>query len=91
MVIGGRLDPGGLGRRPEPAASAGGLSRRPDRPVAALGFDQLVFYVSASAYEAGLYRKADPAGLERYFAGVHAFYASLPPGRYPLLTAMAPT
>ena len=47
--LGGRLDPGGLGRRP-------------DRPVVALGFDQLVFYVSASAYEAGLYRKADPAG-----------------------------
>ena len=75
MVLGGRLDPGGLGRRP-------------DRPVVALGFDQPVFYVSASAYEAGLYRKAE---LERYFAGVHAFYAWLPPGRYPLLTAIAPT
>jgi hypothetical protein len=77
VVLGGRLDPGGLGRRP-------------DRPVVALGFDQFVFYVSASACEAGLYRKADPAELERYFAGVHAFYASLPPGRYPLLTAIAP-
>jgi len=65
---------------------AGGLSAR----VIALGFDQLVLYVSASAYEAGLYRKADPAELERYFAGVHAFYASLPPDRYPMLTAIAP-
>ena len=36
---------------------AGGLTDR----VVALGFDQLVLYVSASAYEAGLYRKADPA------------------------------
>jgi AcrR family transcriptional regulator len=65
---------------------AGGLSDR----VVALGFDQLVLYASASAYEAGLYRKADPAELERYFAGVHAFYAALPPDRYPVLTAIAP-
>ena len=65
---------------------AGGLSDR----VIALGFDQLVLYVSAFAHEAGLYRKADPAEVERYFAGVHAFYATLPPGRYPVLTAVAP-
>ena len=65
---------------------AGGLSNR----VISLGFDQLVLYVSASAYEAGLYRKADPAELERYFAGAHAFYASLPPDRYPVLTSVAP-
>ena len=65
---------------------AGGLSDR----VVALGFDQLVLYVSAVAYEAGLYRKADPAEIERYFAGVHSFYASLPPDRYPVLTAIAP-
>jgi TetR/AcrR family tetracycline transcriptional repressor len=65
---------------------AGGLSDR----VIALGFDQLVLYVSAFAYEAGLYRRADPAEVERYFAGVHAFYATLPPGRYPVLTAIAP-
>jgi AcrR family transcriptional regulator len=64
----------------------GGLSDQ----VIALGFDQLVLYVSAFAYEAGLYRKADPAEVERYFAGVHAFYATLPPGRYPVLTAVAP-
>jgi hypothetical protein len=65
---------------------AGGLSDR----VIALGFDQLVLYVSAFAHEAGLYRKADPAEVERYFAGVHAFYATLPPDRYPVLSAIAP-
>jgi len=65
---------------------AGGLTDR----VIALGFDQLILYVSAFAYEAGLYRKTDPAELERYFAGVHAFYASLPPERYPVLAAIAP-
>jgi AcrR family transcriptional regulator len=65
---------------------AGGLTDR----VIGLGFDQLVLYVSGSAYEAGLYRKADPAEIERYFAGVHAFYASLPADRYPMLTAIAP-
>jgi AcrR family transcriptional regulator len=64
---------------------AGGLSKR----VVALGFDQLVLHVSASAYEAGLYRKADPAELDRYFAGVHTFYATLPADRYPALTAIA--
>jgi Tetracyclin repressor-like, C-terminal domain len=68
------------------AAQTGGL---PDR-VSAPGFDQLVLYVSASAYEAGLHRRADPAEIERYFAGVHAFYAALPPGPYPVLTAVAP-
>lgn len=65
---------------------AGGLSDR----IIALGFDQLLLYVSASAYELGLYRRADPAELERYFTGVHAFYASLPPDRYPVLAAIAP-
>jgi AcrR family transcriptional regulator len=65
---------------------AGGLSDR----VIALAFDQLILYVSAFAYEAGLYRQADPAEVERYFAGVHGFYATLPPGRYPVLTAIAP-
>ena len=58
--------------------------------LVSLGFDQLVLYVSASAYEAGLYRKADPAELERYFAGAHAFYSSLPPDRYPVLASVAP-
>jgi hypothetical protein len=87
----------GLGRVPTAAQTlaaaevltgvlrAGGLTDR----VIALGFDQLILYVSASAYEAGLYRKADPAELGQYFAGVHAFYASLPRDRYPVLTSVA--
>ena len=65
---------------------AGGLTDR----VIALGFDQLILYVSASAYEAGLYRRSDPDELERYFAAAHAFYASLPRDRYPVLTSVAP-
>jgi AcrR family transcriptional regulator len=65
---------------------AGGLTDR----VVGLGFDQLVLFVSASAYEAGLYRKADPGEIDRYFAGVHAFFEALPPGRYPVLAAIAP-
>jgi Tetracyclin repressor-like, C-terminal domain len=65
---------------------AGGLAPR----VIALGFDQLILYVSAAAYETGLYRKADPAEIERYFTGVHPFFASLPADRYPVLTAIAP-
>jgi len=65
---------------------AGGLSDR----VIALGFDQLILYVSASAYEEGLYRKAEPGEIERYFAGVHAFFSTLSADRYPVLTALAP-
>jgi AcrR family transcriptional regulator len=65
---------------------AGGLSSR----VIALGFDQLTTWVSACAYETGLYRAtADPADVDRYFADVHAFYAALPPGRFPVLAAIA--
>jgi hypothetical protein len=87
----------GLGRVPTPAQTlaaaevltgvlrAGGLTDR----VVATGFDQLVLYVSASAFEAGLYRKANPVELGQYFAGVHAFYASLPRDRYPELTSVA--
>jgi hypothetical protein len=33
---------------------------------------------------------ADLAEIERYFAGVHAFYDPLPPDRYPVLAAIAP-
>jgi hypothetical protein len=35
-------------------------------------------------------RTAPAAELERYFAGVHGFYASLPASRYPVLVAIAP-
>ena len=87
----------GLGRVPTAAQTlaaaevltgvlrAGGLTDR----VVALGFDQLILYASASAYEAGLYRRADPVQVEQYFTGVHAFYASLPSDRYPVLASVA--
>jgi AcrR family transcriptional regulator len=67
---------------------AGGLTDR----VIALGFDQLILYVSACAFEASLYTRdrADAAELERYFIEVHSFYAALPPDRFPILTALAP-
>ncbi|HXW79566.1 MAG TPA: TetR/AcrR family transcriptional regulator C-terminal domain-containing protein [Acidimicrobiales bacterium] len=67
---------------------AGGL---PDR-VIALGMDQLVLYVSACAFEAGLFQRgaSSPEQLERYFADAHAFYAALPVVRFPVLTEVAP-
>jgi AcrR family transcriptional regulator len=67
---------------------AGGL---PDR-VIALGIDQLMLYVSACAFEAGLFQRGglSPEQLERYFADAHAFYAALPVDRFPVLTAVAP-
>src|SRR5215472_6677502 len=67
---------------------AGGLTDR----VIALGFDQLILYVSACAFEASLYTKdrTDPDDLNRYFSEVHSFFAALPPDRFPVLTAIAP-
>jgi AcrR family transcriptional regulator len=66
---------------------AGGLTD----PVIALGLDQLVLYVSACAFEAGLYRQSmDTGEMERYIADVHAFYSALPADRYPVLAAIAP-
>lgn len=67
---------------------AGGLTDR----VIALGFDQLILYVSACAFEDSLYTKdrADPDDLSRYFTEVHSFFSALPPGRFPVLTALAP-
>jgi AcrR family transcriptional regulator len=67
---------------------AGGLTDR----VIALGFDQLLLYVSANAFESSLYARdrADPQELIRYFDEVHAFYAALPGDRFPVLTSIAP-
>jgi AcrR family transcriptional regulator len=67
---------------------AGGLTDQ----VIALGFDQLILYVSACAFEASLYtrNRADPKELERYFAEAHTFYATMPPDRFPVLTSLAP-
>jgi AcrR family transcriptional regulator len=65
---------------------AGGLS---DRTVV-LGIDQLILYVSASAFEAGLFEHSGMSTQEiaEYFDDVHAFYASLPPERFPVLTSV---
>jgi AcrR family transcriptional regulator len=67
---------------------AGGLSDR----VVALGLDQLLLYVSAAAFEEGLFERdgMGPADIGRYYAEVHAFYAALPPEHYPVLAAIAP-
>jgi AcrR family transcriptional regulator len=67
---------------------AGGLSDR----VIALGLDQLILYVSASAFEAGLMEHGgmSPADVQRYFAEVHAFYDALPARRFPVLASVAP-
>jgi len=67
---------------------AGGLTDR----VIALGFDQLILYVSACAFEDSLYTKdkADEAELMRYFKEVHSFFRALPPDRFPVLTSLAP-
>jgi AcrR family transcriptional regulator len=67
---------------------AGGLTDK----VIALGFDQLMLYVSAGAFEASLYTKggASAEDLERYFNDVHKFYVALPPDRFPVLQSISP-
>lgn len=66
---------------------AGGL---PDR-VVALGLDQLVLHVCATAFEESLYQHSGMTETElaRYFEDVHAFYQALPPDRYPVLASVA--
>lgn len=67
---------------------AGGL---PDQ-VIALGMDQLILFVCASAFEAALREHGDMSAeeLARYFADVHAFYEALPAARFPVLASIAP-
>lgn len=66
---------------------AGGLSDR----VTALGLDQLILYVSASAFEQSLYEHGEMSGeeVEQYFEEVHAFFSALPAGRFPVLASIA--
>jgi AcrR family transcriptional regulator len=65
---------------------AGGLS---DRTVG-LGIDQLILYVSASAFEDGLFEQSGMTQqeIDDYFDDVHAFIASLPGDRFPVLTSL---
>ncbi len=67
---------------------AGGLSDR----VIALGLDQLILYVSADAFEAGLMEHGamTPEEVERYFDDIHAFYERLPADRFPVLASISP-
>lgn len=66
---------------------AGGLSDR----VAALGLDQLILLVSATAFEDGLMEHGgmSPEEVDRYHADVHVFYEALPAERFPVLASIA--
>ncbi len=66
---------------------AGGLSDR----VTALGVDQLILYVAASAFEQSLYEYGEMSSeeVEQYFEDVHAFFSSLPPASFPVLASIA--
>jgi hypothetical protein len=66
---------------------AGGLSDR----VVALGLDQLILYVSACAFETGLYEQSGMTTdeLERYFEDIHDFYSTLPADRFPVLASIS--
>jgi len=66
---------------------AGGLCDQ----VVALGLDQLILYVSACAFEAGMYLHGDTSAAEvdRYFQEIHAFYEALPAERFPVLASIA--
>jgi AcrR family transcriptional regulator len=89
----------GLGRVPTSAKTlraaevlvatlrAGGINDR----AAALGFDQLVLYVCAFAYEESLYGHSDmdAEAIVEYFNQVHAFFRSLPAARFPVLSSLS--
>jgi AcrR family transcriptional regulator len=66
---------------------SGGLSDE----VAALGLDQLMLFVTASAFEQSLYDHGGmtEAEVSDYFAQVHAFYRALPADRFPALSSIA--
>lgn len=67
---------------------AGGLTER----VAALGLDQLILFVCASALEQSLLDNSglSPEEVAAYFGQVHDFYTRLPADRFPALARLAP-
>ena len=66
---------------------AGGLSDK----VIALGIDQLVLFVTGSAFEDSLYEYGamSPEEVEEYFGEIHRFISALPPERFPGLASIA--
>lgn len=66
---------------------AGGLS---DEAVA-LGFDQLVLYVIAFAFEESIYGHSGmtPEAIAEYFRHIHGFYLALPADQFPVLSSIA--
>ena len=66
---------------------AGGIS---DRNIA-LGFDQLVLYVCAYAYEESVFAHSgmQPEAVADYYRQVHTFFHALPPGEFPTLASLA--
>lgn len=68
---------------------AGGL---PDR-VVAWSADLIALYATSAAYEQGmltLREDQDPGSTQRYYEQVGAFFASLPPERFPTLASLLP-
>lgn len=62
----------------------------PDQP-AAWFLDRLALYVLADAFEESLHRergRATPEAAQEYFDQIHAYYRSLPPDRFPIITSM---
>jgi AcrR family transcriptional regulator len=66
---------------------AGGLSDR----VVALGFDQLVLYVCADAFEEGVLANSGmtEGQVAEYYAQIHSFFQALPGSDYPVLVSIA--
>lgn len=64
----------------------------PDQ-VIAWSADLIALYATSSAYEQGmlaLREDQDPGSTQRYFEQVGAFFASLPPERFPTLSSLLP-
>jgi AcrR family transcriptional regulator len=66
---------------------AGGLSTK----VISLAADLLALYIIGGVFEESLYerRGLGEDDIEAYVAQIQAFYAALPPDRFPIMTSMA--